>query len=247
MNAVGICSEQLVPLYFQDLWETGGRAGCIFMALRYSSMGEEAHLHLLAVEVYRWFVVIHSMSGRRNFIFNTKYGICALDANKIQKLLVITEDPCTLHLSCIFKSFAAGKSFHVISAWHKHGFKVLGYCITWRLLWESKEWKKSRDSSCITLVTSVEMRSHRGWAVVSLRCWRKLSWEFLPWWFCRWISLCKACTFGLLQWEEKEWGEEIVVSSDVRDCIVKASLCKPWFVGYYWILFHWKSNRGCLH
>lgn len=62
-------------------------------------MGGKAHLHLLAVEVYGWFVGIPSPSGRKKlFMFNMKHSICAFDANKMQKLL-ITKDPPTLHLS----------------------------------------------------------------------------------------------------------------------------------------------------
>lgn len=64
-NAVVICSEAAGTTLFSRFVRDRGRTGCTFMALRYSSMGEKAHLHLLAVEVYRWFVGIHSLSGRK--------------------------------------------------------------------------------------------------------------------------------------------------------------------------------------
>lgn len=144
-NAVVICSEAAGTTLFSRFVRDRGRTGCTFMALRYSSMGEKAHLHLLAVEVYRWFVGIHSLSGRKEklSLSNRKYGICAFDANKIQKLLVVTKDP---HLSWVFRCFAAGQRSHVIPARHcintdLRYWVTVGICITWSLLWANREWK----------------------------------------------------------------------------------------------------------
>lgn len=82
--------KQLIPLYYQDVWDRR-RTGCTRMARSYSSVGEEAHLHLLAVKVYSWFVMIHSVSRGKTVTFNTKRSICAFDANEKQELPIITE------------------------------------------------------------------------------------------------------------------------------------------------------------
>lgn len=124
-NVVVFVLKQLVPLCFQDWWEMG-RTGCTFLALRYSSMGGKAHLHLLAVEVYRWFVVNPSPSGRKKlFMFNMKHSICAFDANKYRSCWSLK----TPLLSIWVESLGALQQGSA-SKWyqHKHGFKVLGYC-----------------------------------------------------------------------------------------------------------------------
>lgn len=45
--------KQLVPLYFQDLWETGGEQVVLSWPSDTAQWERKAHLHLLAVEVYR--------------------------------------------------------------------------------------------------------------------------------------------------------------------------------------------------
>lgn len=94
MNVV-FCSEADDTTLFSRFVRDRRRTGCTLMTRRYSSVREKAHLHLLAVKVYKWFVMTHYWAEGKTVAFNTKYSLCAFDANRNQKLLISTKKaPC---------------------------------------------------------------------------------------------------------------------------------------------------------
>lgn len=139
------------------------------MAHRYSSIREKAHLHLLAIKVYRWFVMIHSLSRRKTW-----------DIVYVVLMQIKSKSYSSLLKKPIFSIWVESWSAllwdstprcNQNTTLHKHEIRVLvvTVCIyiTWSLIWTSKEWKNKG----ILTVYYLWMRSCRGWAIARLGWW----------------------------------------------------------------------------
>lgn len=137
MNAVGICSEAAGTTLFPRFVGDRGRTGCTFMALRYSSMGEKSTFASAGCRGLQMICCDPFPKWKEKLSCST-WNIESVVLLRQIRYRSYWSSLKTPMLSIWVGSF---KCFAVISAWHKHGFKVLGYCGSWSLLWASREWK----------------------------------------------------------------------------------------------------------